>query len=248
MKNILFLLPVLLFVSCSKDDPEPATTIDSATVELKYDKEHQYVLMKGTEKVDASTYTWKSSDTLVGKVDKTGKFIARKIGETTVTGTLAGKNVESKVTVTPYITSFKEPFQEFGATTAVVKTKETRKLLAETADYLAYEGESAKITSVQYELVTGKMTYAVIFFQTTQAIANEVITFYLERYPRNGETEEGAVFFNDGKDKAVELGIHPDYGLFAFYSPFDSKGLRSAVKSAGSGEIVKDAYQNLKRK
>ena len=242
MKNILFLLPVLLFVSCSKDDPEPDTTIDSATVELKYDKEHQYVLMKGTEKVDASTYTWKSSDTLVGKVDKTGKFIARKIGETTVTGTLAGKNVESKVTVTPYITSFKEPFQEYGATTAVVKTKETRKLLAETADYMAYEGENTKfIIGVIYSLLSGKMTDATVYFETTEAIAKDVVTFHRERYPRAFQTEEGPIFFNDAKDKAVLIGVDPNDGLFAFYAPYDSKGLRSASKS---GEIKKKAYLN----
>jgi len=248
MKNILFLLPVLLFVSCSKDDPEPATTIDSATVELKYDKEHQYVLMKGTEKVDASTYTWKSSDTLVGKVDKTGKFIARKIGETTVTGTLAGKNVESKVTVTPYITSFKEPYQEYGATTAVVKTNETRKLRTETADFLAYEGENAKVAGVVYSLTTGKMTDALVAFQTTQAMADEVITFYEERYPRSAGLDSSVVFFNDAKNKAVEVGVDAKIGLFAYYVPFDSNGLRVSATAVTTRERIRKSYKNLGHK
>lgn len=245
MKNILFLLPVLLFVSCSKDDPEPATTIDSATVELKYDKEHQYVLMKGTEKVDASTYTWKSSDTLVGKVDKTGKFIARKIGETTVTGTLAGKNVESKVTVTPYITSFKEPFQEFGATAGVVKTKETRKLLSETATILSYQGDNAKILSVRYLLDTGKMTAAAIIFGGSQAMADEVVTFYSERYPRNGALDEAIIFFNDEANKAIEIGFTETSDIYAVYSAFDSKGLRSAVPTRNVKDALIKSYKGL---
>jgi len=249
MKNILLLLPILLFASCSKDDPEPAVTIDAATVELKYDKEHQFVLTQGTGTVDASTYTWTSSDTLIGKVDKTGKFIARKIGETTVKGTLAGKVVESKVTVTPYITSFKEPYVEFGATTAVVKTKETRKLLSETATILAYQGENAKILNVLYLLETGKLSASALLFEESQSMADDVITFYSERYPRIGAVEENlVVFLNDEANKAIEVGVSEDLGFYAVYSAFDSKGLRSAKQTGNIKDALSKSYKDLKNK
>ena len=228
MKRIYLLPLVLLIFSCSKDkedSPEPTTFIDSATLELKYDKQHQFVVTKGTEVLDASTIKWNSSDTLVGKVDTKGNFKGRKIGTTTITGTINGKTVESKITITPYSSSFKEPYLGFGADISTVKSNETRKFIAELTSSLSFEGDNSKIRAVLYLLDTSKkMTSAGIFFENSSAMVTDVTTFYKERYPINGTKDGKVAFFNDENTVGVQLSVNADLGFNAIYLPYRRTG------------------------
>ncbi|MDQ6477845.1 Ig-like domain-containing protein [Dyadobacter sp. LHD-138] len=186
MKNLLpLLLSVLLITSCSKkSDPEPSVIIDSPTLGLKYDQQHQFALKKGSEDIFASTFAWKSSNEKVGKIDANGRFTARKIGETTITGTSNGKNVESKVTISPLKTFVTEPILEFGSTIANVKSKEKRKLVQETDDLLVYEGENSKVKLISYYKQNGKITTALLIFENITTTVMDVTTYFKERFPQ----------------------------------------------------------------
>ncbi|MBE9461846.1 Ig-like domain-containing protein [Dyadobacter subterraneus] len=226
MKKIYF-LPLLFLVvtACSKkSDPEPDVTMDSPTLVLKYTDTHQFALSKGTTVVTPSTYTWKSSDTLVGKISKDGNFTARKIGKTTITATGDGKTLQSKITISPTSTLAAEPVTDWGATNTQIKAKEKRTLLSETAESIFFQGENAKISASGYVLQNGKLTSSALLLTTTQAVATEAVTFYQERYPDYGTLDSSIVFINDARTFGVLLGIDADLGLYAIYSPYDPNG------------------------
>lgn len=234
MRKIYFLpLLFLIVTACSKkSDPEPDVTLDSPTIDLKYNATHQFALSKGTTVVAPSTYSWKSSDTLVGKVSKDGNFTARKIGETTITATADGKTLQSKITVSPTSTLAAEPVTDWGATIAQIKTKEKRVLLSETTDNIFFKGENTKIAASGYVLENGKLTSSALLLTTTQAIANEALTFYQERYPDFGSLDSAVVFVNDARTFGVLLGVDADLGLYAIYSPYDPNGRLTRVSVA----------------
>jgi hypothetical protein len=205
MKKI-YLLPLMFVIltACSKkDDPEPDVILDSPTLDLKYDGTHQFALNKGTTAITPSTYTWTSSDTLVGKVSKDGNFTARKIGETTITATGDGKTLQSKITITPTSTLAAEPVTDWGATSTQIKAKEKRVLLSESAETIFFTGENSKITASGYILTAGKLTSSALLLTTTQAVATEAITFFMERYPDYGSLDSSVVFVNDARTFGV---------------------------------------------
>jgi hypothetical protein len=248
MKKI-YLLPILFLIlsSCSKDkkdpEPEPTTFIDSATLDLKYDKQHQFIVTKGTEVLDGSTLKWSSSDTLVGKVDLKGNFKGRKIGTTTVTGTVNGKTVESKITITPYSTTFKEPYLGFGSDVATVKANETRKFITQLTSSLSFEGDNSKIRAVLYLLdANNKMTSAGIFFENSSAMVTDVTTFFKERYPIYGSQDGVAVFFDDKNTIGIQLSANANLGFNAIYLPF----LRTGRASSNFNEVSKQFVKALK--
>ncbi len=115
MKKLVLIFAFSSIVwGCKKDDPTPVTISDTQ-VALKYDQEHQFTLMRGTETVPPSEFSWKSSDEKVGTIDASGKFKGKRIGETTISGTSSGgESVSSQVTISPYSTLTKEPVLEFG--------------------------------------------------------------------------------------------------------------------------------------
>jgi hypothetical protein len=242
MKNLLpLLLSVLIFTSCSKKDPEPEIIIDAPTLDLKYDQQHQYALKKGSDDIFASTFTWKSSDDKVGTIDANGRFSARKIGVTIISGTESGTSVESKVTVSPRVTLFTEPVIEFGATKADIKSKEKRKLLQETDEGLAYEGQSGTQTrGVVYLFPGGKMSGAIMLFDNATSTATISSTFIKERYP-DRETQDGKVYIlNDERTMGIIMSVDADYGYMAMYLPFTPNG-----RIQGSNYVLPNEFKHL---
>ncbi|WP_159468018.1 Ig-like domain-containing protein [Dyadobacter sp. 3J3] len=238
MKHLLLLsVCALLFTGCSKSEdktPEPETIIDSPTIELKYDSQHQYALKKGSADVFPSTFNWISSNEKVGKVDANGLFKARKIGETTITGTAYGKNVESKVTITPYVTLFTEPYIEFGALKETIKSKEKRKLLTETATGLLYEGSSITQTrAVLYVFTNQRLASAGILFENATSTVALSSTFLKERYPDRATIDGKVYMLNDERTWGVVLTVDPSYGYMGVYLP-----------NSTNGRMVSDQYNS----
>ena len=226
MKKLILPFLLLVLVSCSKEDPEPAVVIDSPTLELKFDKEHQFVVKKGAETIDASTVTWKSSDELVGTVNASGLFKGRKIGETIITGKSSdGKiDLQSKVTITPYYTTCAEPVTEWGASIATIKSKEKRTLFNETAAGAAFTGENAKMRMAIYLLEAGKLVSSGLSFTPTNEVGTELGVFFSERYPEFEVGDDQLFFVSDSKAYGILIGIDETLGIFALYSPLDAGG------------------------
>ncbi len=243
-KLILFATAMMALVSCSKKDPEPEVSIDSRTVELKYDKTHQFVLSKGAEPVTASTFTWKSSDEKVGTVDGNGNFKGRKIGETKITGTSTTMgNVESTITIVPYTKFLTEPVVQWGADMATVKSKEKRKLSASltTADWLVYEPDNASLQYVIYIFEAGKLISSVVIFTSTNAVVDESVTFFKERYPNIEADKDAAYLINDENTFGIILSINSSVGWNAEYVPLKKGGKKDAVAT----EKIQKALKSL---
>lgn len=232
-KNYLLLLFILIAASCSKkSDLQPDVTIDTATIELKYDGQHQFVLTKGTTAVTASTFTWMSSDTTVGSISKDGNFKARKIGETKITAKGDGKTIEAKVTVSPTSTLTTEPVTDWGAAKTQIKAKEKRALDTETDSTLIYTGENTKVSYAAYLVGGSKLSTSALLLTSTQAVASEAITFFRERYPNFGQVDDASVgFIDDDARFIILLGVDDSLGLYAIYSPFEGT-LRKSTNAA----------------
>jgi hypothetical protein len=249
MKRLLLLSLILFSFSCSKEKndspkpivpPKPTVFIDSPTIDLKYNTSHQFVVTKGIEVLDPWTLKWSSSDTLVGIINKYGQFISRKIGTTIIKGTLDGDTVESKITVSPYITSFKEPYLGFGADIATIKTNETRKFITQLNNSLSFEGDNSKIRSVLYFLdANSKMTSAGLFFEHSSTMIYDVTTFLRERYPNYGPKDYLTVFHDDNNTIEIQITISADLGFHAIYLPF--------VRTGKTSSNINDTYKQFEK-
>ena len=243
MKRIAFLVFLTsMLASCSKKDPEPQVAIDANTLELKYDKTHQFVLSKGAEPVVASTFTWKSSDEKVGTVDASGNFKGRKIGETKVTGTSTTMGtVESTIKISPYSTLFAEPIIQFGTDVATIKGKEKRKLsVNQTADILLYDGENANIKFVAYYVKNGKIESAfVLFSNPTTPVLTESATFFKERYPKIDASDSEVFLLNDEETYAIVLSVSNELGYNAQYFPYVKGGRKDTETIARFQKALK---------
>ncbi|MCF2444092.1 Ig-like domain-containing protein [Dyadobacter sp. CY345] len=245
-KLSLFLLLAVLSVACSKDeDAEPATVLSDSNLTLRFDDTHQYTLTKGTETVNATNFKWTSSDTLVGRIDQSGKFSGRRIGQTIVkaVSTDGKTTVESKVTIDPYSTLCTEPVLDFNANQAAVKAKEKRTLVGEDTSAIEYSGENAKLRGVAYLFTKNALTHSLLAFTETQAVADEAVQFLAERYDYVGE-DQSIYYFTNNK---VVVGFleEEQLGLVAIYVPFSSGGLRT---SATYEQNMKAAFKNELKK
>ncbi len=246
MKHLFLIVSLLwVFTSCSKKDEAPAVSIDQPQLQIHFDEEHQFALTQGNNTLDASQYKWTSSNETVGTVDAAGNFTGNRIGETTVTGTSAdGKNrVESKVTITPYVASFvKEPVLDFGNSIATVKSKETRQLARDSTTVLEYRGENAKLRGVGYIFDKSALVVSILLLANTEAVANEAVTYYAERYDVEGGDNE--IFAKISDKVLMNLYIDETLGLVAVYGPYDfSTGGRRAtadVKKMVKGNFLKN--------
>jgi len=241
-KLSLFLFLAVLSVSCSKDkDAEPATVLSDADLKLHFDDTHQYTLTKGTETVTATNFKWTSSDTVVGKVDQSGKFTGRRIGQTTIKAVSTDGKVtaESKVTIDPYSTLCTEPVVDFKATQAAVKAKEKRVLQAEDTASIVYKGENAKLRGVAYAFSKNSLVNSFLVLTETQAVFDEAATFLFERYEYLGE-EDYIYFFTNNK-VVVAYMEEETLGLVAIYAPYPAGGLRT---TATLNENVKAIFKN----
>ncbi len=228
MKHFMLLIALVwVSMACSKKE-EPPVNIDATTLELNYDEEHQFSLSRGGSAVNASEYTWASSNENVGEVDGQGKFTASSIGETTVTATAknGGGTLESKVTVVPYYSFGTEPSFSLGGSKTVVKNYEKRTLVAETDTTLDYRGENNNITGIRYFFERGAYIEGDLFYTSSVTLA-QAQTYYYERYTYLGNQQISGLTFNVfAISNTVGVGVTevPNVGRVAAYLPLSSGG------------------------
>lgn len=213
----LFIGLIISLSGCSKKEvPKPTYAIDNSSLSINYDNEHQFIIKLGNGAADAGSFTWTSSDTTVGTINKTGLFKGKKIGKTTVKAEGNGTALISEVTINPYRTMFKEPVTAFGAPIDTIKSKEIRKFDEEIDGTIYFQGENANVQFVGYTFSNNKMTSAGIFFQPNNAVIEELPIFYNERYTYMGKDGDYNVF--SGDKYMVGIGQNNN-SIFALYIP-----------------------------
>lgn len=247
MKKLLLPLCLLMLLSCSKKDPEPSVIIDSPTLDLKYDQQHEFKLKKGAEDIFPSTFNWVSSDEKVGKVDANGLFKSRKIGKATITGTSkeGGSSVISDIVVSPYTSFIVEPSVEFGATKQTIKSQEKRSLATESTDVILFDDSDPLIRFIGYLFENGRCTSSVVIFENTTRAVEQAGTFYKERYPEHGVIDDGVLgFISDARTHSVMMSVSDQIGFNALYFPYDEGGRVSGVSVRQAKEILANTIQN----
>jgi len=225
-----FTFLALIAVSCAKDDNSPLV-ISDIEINLKYDKQHQYSIKRGSKTLDNSAVTWELNDKNLGAIGTDGLFKARKVGTSHVTVSYNGAMAQGNINVTPYSTMLTEPIMKFGSSMSDTKYLEKRKILAETSDGIIYEGENNKVEGVMYLFDNNKLQSAMVIFVSTVRVAEEVALFYKERYPVIGAQGSYIIFVADDKTKIVGLTEDDDFGLVAIYAPYEG-GLRKNPSQA----------------
>lgn len=240
-----FTFLALIAVSCAKDDNSPLV-ISDIEINLKYDKQHQYSIKRGSKTLDNSSVTWELNDKNLGTVSANGLFKARKIGTSHVTVNYNGAMAQGNINVTPYSTMFTEPMAKFGASMSDIKYSEKRKILAETTDGIIYQGETNKIEGVMYLFDNNRLETAAVIFAITSTVVDEVSLFFKERYPKYGTQGDFIIFVDDDKSKAIGLTVSDDLGLVAIYT--QSEGLLRKSNSQRLTEKQLKAISKLKAK
>ncbi len=245
-KHLLTLLmPVLLLLSCSKNDDKPKTSIDQDKVSLNYDQTHQFELRTGGTKLDNVKVNWSSSDQLVGTINSAGLFSAKRIGTTTIKATANGESFTSEITVVPYSQLCVEPVIEFGTSLTNVKAKEKRVLLAQNTAELVYKGENAKVQNIFYIFNNGGLESSALILSPTSAVVEETVKFFSERYEFVGEFEE-VFYFQDSKT-TIGLGFSDGVGFLAVYFPAEMTGSSAKASKNEKLRVLKQAFITRKQ-
>lgn len=213
LKPLLAVMVIAVCWSCQKKDTEPDFTITQQDTKLKFDQNLSLTASLGDNQV-----AWSSSDEFVGTVDAKGKFVAKHIGETTITATWNGRTAVSKITVEPYTTGIAEPYLGFGANKATIKSNEKRSLGGEDVTSLLYD-DGSKYTNAAIYLFENNMLVSagLIFKATTQTLADDIAKYYIERYQI--VMEDNNIYYFTDKDAKVLVGItvNDQLGLIAVY-------------------------------
>lgn len=237
-KQLLTLLALaMILTSCSKKDPEPVYSLDKTTLELNYDKDHQFAIKLGSKDIDESEFKWSSSDETVGFVSASGLFNAYRIGKTTIKAVGTNATLTSVITIAPYSAICAEPYIKYGATKSTVKSKETRTLQDETATALYYRGENAKIKNALYGFDNNLLKSMVLVFADTEAVVKESIKFFSERYVYLGIEDDLYLFGN--VDTFIGMGHFEELGFCAIY-------LENKTRETGNLQAAKSAIQKGK--
>lgn len=229
-QSLLLLLITLIVIGCKKDKEVPNYSFVNPSV-IHYDESHQFEVQNNQKQVGSNLVSYSSSDESVGNINATGLFTAKKVGQTTITGSVNGKNFSTVVTVKPYSTFYTEPSVEFGANQNAIRSYERRVEEESAINYLYYKGENYKILQVLYVFEELKMQTAIVQFRTTEEIGSEVITFLKERYSYLGENE-GYFYFSDNKTVLIGLNVDKTLGLVAGYIKYNGPtGKTAAIQS-----------------
>jgi hypothetical protein len=244
--TLLFLISIT-FAACSKkEDAKPTYTISQTAVSLNYDKQHQYTVKEGSNNVSPSTLTWTSSDETVGTISASGLFKAKKIGETTIKAEGSGHTVISDITVTPYSTLCIEPDFTFGSSKAIIKGKEKRVLSSEIENSLLYTGENSKLRHVMYVFENNQLSGSVLLMANSEAVMEEGLKFFLERYTFLGNSDNILIFSGVGVvigvNYTTELGFHAMYIKQTSASTMSIQSIKKLynqkIQSLGSTKLV----------
>lgn len=246
MKKLLLLIfASVAFVGCSKDDkkllPEkPLLSINEKSVTLFYDESFQIEVKKENNVISNSSLIFSSSDENVGMVSASGLFEANKLGETTITVTGEGQTMEVEITVKSYGVMFEEPVVDFSSTRDGIKRKEKRKLSAETAGALLYEGENANIEGLFYTFKNNKLSSALVIFAQRAALVERLGVFYGERYEYAGASDDLLLFRDDKNKLLIGFGVNDTFGLSAMYIENTSLQALQLKAKAQMGEVKRN--------
>ncbi|MFZ4263467.1 hypothetical protein ACFRAE_15615 [Sphingobacterium sp. HJSM2_6] len=182
---------------------------------LNYDQSISLLNIK-----DQKNVIWTVSNKPIGEISKNGKFIAKRIGTTTVKAKLGHETIQTKIIVEPYITSFSEPFTKFGVNKEHIKEVEKRNIIREGLSGIIYSGNGKILKEVYYIFYDKIYSSSLLIFNISQdKDMEEVITFYKERYTLSGMEEDVMLFENQQLDYLVALKKDAAYGYLAQYHP-----------------------------
>jgi hypothetical protein len=210
MKNqLLICLAIFTFVGCGKSDDLPLT-INQTEVKLRYDGDFVFFIK------NATNVEWVSSDEFVGIIGSDGKFEARHIGETTITGKVGSQSITANVMVEPNVIGVIEPYIQFGKRKPDVKNFEKRQLGNETSTLLFYTETSTYTWGARYLFEDNLFTSVSLLWNDSRI--EEGATFYAERYQHIG-TSNNVYYFTD-KANSVVISVTNDrsLGFTATYS------------------------------
>lgn len=226
-----------VFTSCGSDDEGEKFSISESKLTLHFEE---------TEQLSATTnVTWSSENEFVAIVNSNGLVEGGHVGKTNIVATSTdGNSAKCEVEIVPVYSTYKEPYLEFGASKATVKSKETRKLYKEQTSSLAYEGENSFVELVLYSFDDdGKLKGASIALSL--ACASEVTKFLLERY-QPAAVEDGVYLFINGNagdfNMGVALSVESSY-LAIVYLPSSSKG--RSIEFENCKEELKSLFDNV---
>lgn len=217
MKNPLLILCIslsTLLISCGKNDNLPLT-INQTEVTLRYDGTFDFSIR------NVSDVEWSSSDEFVGVVGSDGKFEARHIGKTTITGKALGEFVTAQVVVEPIVVEVVEPYIEFGKALPDVKDFEKRQLLHEASNVLVYTEASDYTLGARYIFEDNLLTSARLVWN--DARIEEAKIFYAERYEFFGSGNNVRHYTDRSNRMLISVTNDSNQGFFASYSKNTSK-------------------------
>lgn len=174
MKRILFLaIALITLIACSKDDEEKLV-LSSDNISFNYGDGEQ--LSANLE------CTWASYNSFIARVDDKGLVRAGCVGQTVIRARTGSQSAECVVEVKPRFNTYREPILDFGMTKAMVKSLESRTLLADDTDQLLFAGEKSGVSGVTYNFENGKMTSALVGIYERSELATTLADFLRERY------------------------------------------------------------------
>ncbi|MBD1423790.1 hypothetical protein [Sphingobacterium chuzhouense] len=204
MKNRLLTLFVTMatLIGCGKNEDGPLT-INQTEVKLRYDGDFTFST-NNTNNVE-----WSSSDEFVGIIGSDGKFEARHIGETTITGKIRGQSITAKVIVEPTVIGVIEPYIQFGKRKSDVKNFEKRQLGNEASTVLFYTETSTYTWGARYLFEDNLFTSASLLWNDSRI--EEGAAFYAERYQLIGRSNN--IYYYTDKTNSVVISVTSDYSL-----------------------------------
>jgi hypothetical protein len=254
MKNLLFLLfvsSVFIFASCTKEENElPLTGIEFGEKEitLDYGEELQLSLFPQPATAYLPRCIFFSENDEIVTVSSDGLIKGVGAG-TTIVGAKTPDGeyfAECRVTVNsdPDVVLFQEPYLKFGCTVADIKEYETRELLTEDSEKIAFEGENNDVNFVLYLLKNAKMNSVGVSFNKTENIAERIVDFLFEKYEYVEEENEIFYFVSSDWKMCVALMTMEDGSISVFYYANDTQS--SSLRSSSIWkEQVKEVFDKL---
>ena len=201
MKQLKFLLTIatlaLLFGACNKEN---STVLKTTQLSMQPGTAARLVVEPN---IDGCTFV--SSNGAIATVTTTGWVIAKQAGTVSITVKKDNEDVGvCAVTIAgAYVEPYREPYLNFGATPSQIKTYETRTLLFEDEDMLAYFGENTYVDFVMYLLEDEVYTESAVLIPDNGPNKDLLLAFLNKKYIYDGEDEDIIAFVSEDMKTAV---------------------------------------------
>lgn len=209
----------LIFISCSKDEKdEPSIQTDYLTINNSslalYCNDTITMSVSSSDALKG----YVSNDTTIATVTATGKVQAVSVGTTTITVSSAGKTANCSVVVNPKSTLYVEPYLNFGASIADVKSHVSNTLNNESATSLVYNSTDTDVRGILYSFTDGKLTSICVLLANTTATVNESAVFLKERYKYLGLVGSVGCLVDRKTNVDVFISVDSTLGLNVIYT------------------------------